>query len=217
LRKIWPADHTSGQTRRLDHGADHFRSIPISRHMRSRGARLKGANGRLCKVWLAEFIIGRAFARPVSLAHPAIYDRCNQPAAIPERISARSSSISHRPFLVSMCRKVQPLRAPEPCATAPTALGWSRDCPTGKSGRLPIIPCPAFYSKNSVSRLPQINSRTSAVPSHRGAARDRHERGTGCGGREAARKTNARASRTAKSCGPDAPTLAFKSANLIRR
>ena len=30
-----------------------------------------------------------------------------------------SSSISRRPFLVSTCQKVQPLQAPEPCATAP--------------------------------------------------------------------------------------------------
>jgi hypothetical protein len=42
-----------------------------------------------------------------------------QPAAISERISARSSSISLRPLLVSTCQKVQPLQAPEPCATAP--------------------------------------------------------------------------------------------------
>ena len=37
-----------------------------------------------------------------------------QPAAMPERISARSSSISLRPFLVSTCQKVQPLQASEP-------------------------------------------------------------------------------------------------------
>src|SRR3981189_3772509 len=43
----------------------------------------------------------------------------SQLTAIPERISARSSSIRRRPFLVSMCQKVQPLQAPEPCATAP--------------------------------------------------------------------------------------------------
>ncbi len=42
-----------------------------------------------------------------------------QPAAISERISARNSSINRRPFLVSMCQKVQPLQAPDPCATAP--------------------------------------------------------------------------------------------------
>jgi hypothetical protein len=121
--------------------------------MRSRGARLKGANlGSEAQVaplygGLAEFIIRRAFARPVGLAHPAIYDRCNQPAAIPEWISARSSSISRRPFLVSMCQKVQPLQAPEPCATAPTASGGSRNCLTGKSRRLPIVRCPASHSK----------------------------------------------------------------------
>jgi enoyl-CoA hydratase/carnithine racemase len=36
--------------------------------------------------------------------------------------------------------------------------------------------------KYSVSRFAQIKS-ISAVPSHRGAARDRHGRGAGCGGR----------------------------------
>src|ERR1700722_13447092 len=41
--------------------------------------------------------------------------------------------------------------------------------------------------------------------------------GTGCGGREAARKTNAHASRTAKSCGPDAPTLASSFADQSAR
>src|SRR5437879_6182883 len=45
--------------------------------------------------------------------------RGNHRAAISERISARNSSISFRPFLVSMCQKVQPLQAPEPWATAP--------------------------------------------------------------------------------------------------
>jgi hypothetical protein len=33
------------------------------------------------------------------------------------------------------------------------------------------------------SRLTQIKSITRAIPSHRGAARDRHGRGAGCGGR----------------------------------
>ena len=42
-----------------------------------------------------------------------------QPTAIPERISARSSSIRRRPFLVSTCQKVQPLQASDPWATAP--------------------------------------------------------------------------------------------------
>src|SRR5665213_3879603 len=46
-----------------------------------------------------------------------------QPAAISERISARNSSISLRPFLVSMCQKVQQLQASEPCATAP--MRWN--------------------------------------------------------------------------------------------
>ncbi|SHG42487.1 hypothetical protein SAMN05444169_2395 [Bradyrhizobium erythrophlei] len=45
------------------------------------------------------------------------------------------------------------------------------------------------------------------VPSHRGAARDRHGRGTGCGGRVGALDEQRRM-RTAKSCGPDASTPA---------
>ena len=45
----------------------------------------------------------------------------------------------------------------------------------------------------------------------RGAARDRHERAVGCGGREACEKDERKAVRTAKPCGPDAPTLASSS------
>ena len=37
--------------------------------------------------------------------------------------------------------------------------------------------------RNIAFRLTQISHITPAVPSHRGAARDRHERGAGCGGR----------------------------------
>jgi hypothetical protein len=51
---------------------------------------------------------------------------------------------------------------------------------------------------------------TSLVPpscSTKGAARDRHGRGTGCNGR-GWRERRTRASRTAKSCGSDAPMLA---------
>ena len=44
----------------------------------------------------------------------------------------------------------------------------------------------------------------------RGAARDRHERAVGCGGR-AACEGRTLASRTAKPCGPGAPTLASSS------
>jgi hypothetical protein len=49
----------------------------------------------------------------------------------------------------------------------------------------------------------------------RGAARDRHERGAGCGGRFGA-FDEWRIRRTAKSCGPDAPTLASSLAEAIR-
>src|SRR5437763_2630497 len=68
--------------------------------------------------------------------------------------------------------------------------------------------CPLPFAKifPFLSKANHFISR--AVSLLKGAYRDRHERGAGCGGREAARKTNARASRTAESCGPDAPTLA---------
>jgi hypothetical protein len=49
----------------------------------------------------------------------------------------------------------------------------------------------------------------------RGAARDRHERGAGCGGRFGA-FDEWRIRRTAKSCGPDAPTLASSLVEAIR-
>jgi hypothetical protein len=56
-------------------------------------------------------------------------------------------------------------------------------------------------------------------PSHptRGAARDRHERAVGCGGRGCAFDER-RVKRTAKSCGPDAPMLASSLADCsVRR
>src|SRR6476646_8613120 len=53
----------------------------------------------------------------------------------------------------------------------------------------------------------QISSLIRTVPSHRGAARDRHGRGAGCGGRGSARDERG-LPRTAKSCGSDAPTPA---------
>src|SRR5229473_5074347 len=40
-----------------------------------------------------------------------------------------------------------------------------------------------FSEKYFCSHAPQIRSRTLAIPSHRGAYRDRHGRGMGCGGR----------------------------------
>src|SRR5882672_2406900 len=82
-------------------------------------------------------------------------------------------------------------------------------------------------------RLTQITSRTFAIPSHRGAYRDRHGRGAGCGGRGSVlRATGLQGGfrpvsdhracgrgmllRTVKSCGPDAPTLASSSRVLCR-
>ncbi len=85
------------------------------------------------------------------------------------------------------------------------------------------------------SRPPQITSTTLAIPPHRGAYRDRHGRGEGCGGRGSVLRATKgcradsyesgsdtehaderRLQRTAKSCGPDAPTLASSSRMLCR-
>src|SRR6267143_580887 len=45
-----------------------------------------------------------------------------------------------------------------------------------------------FSEKYFCSHLTQINFRTLAVSFHRGAYRDRHERGMGCGGRGSVRR-----------------------------
>jgi hypothetical protein len=47
-------------------------------------------------------------------------------------------------------------------------------------------------------------------PHQEGAFRDRHRREAGCGGRDGDARRAAR-KRTAKSCSPDAPTLASRS------
>ena len=52
--------------------------------------------------------------------------------------------------------------------------------PVGQIRRSPVQP---LSQKYSASHFTQITFRTLAVPSHRGAARDRHGRGAGCGGR----------------------------------
>jgi hypothetical protein len=60
-------------------------------------------------------------------------------------------------------------------STHPTTFVY----PTGKS----LNPVQPPLQKYFCSRLTQITSISPAVLSHRGAARDRHERGAGCGGR----------------------------------
>src|SRR5437868_14364391 len=52
-----------------------------------------------------------------------------------------------------------------------------------------------LLQKYFASRLTQITSRSLTVPSHRGAARDRHGRGAGCGGRDGVRRAMAVAGR----------------------
>src|ERR1700716_4092323 len=54
------------------------------------------------------------------------------------------------------------------------------DLPDGPSGDFPVQP---HLQKYFVSRLTQIKSISLAVSPHRGAYRDRHGRGAGCGGR----------------------------------
>jgi hypothetical protein len=46
-----------------------------------------------------------------------------------------------------------------------------------------ICPVQSLLQKDSASRPTQIKSISLTVPSHRGATRDRHGRGAGCGGR----------------------------------
>jgi hypothetical protein len=73
--------------------------------------------------------------------------------------------------------------------------------------------CPAPFAK-IFSFAPDPNQFTEShrpVP-QRGVAQ-RHQRGAGCSGRGGAQDEGAN-SRTAKSCGPDAPTLEFKLAEL---
>src|ERR1700749_2881574 len=71
-------------------------------------------------------------------------------------------------------------------------------------------PCPVPKRKIFLFPFDPNHRLIPAVPSHKGAARDRHERGTGCGGRGCA-DDEQRVMRTAKSCGPDAPALASSS------
>src|ERR1700682_3492108 len=108
--------------------------------------------------------------------------------------------------------------------------------PAGKQSAV-ICPTGCFVSsavsKNiSLYRLVETSLEPRAVRSLRGAYRDRHGRGVGCDGRGSVRRDNTRADewrlppslklrrtcrrglwrrrvlRTAKPCGPDAPTLA---------
>src|SRR3984893_1796988 len=76
---------------------------------------------------------------------------------------------------------------------------------------LAVQSCPQKYSP---SRFTQIKSISAAVPAHRGAFRDRHGRwardavDAAASGARIARGRMTLDLRTAKSCGPDAPTLA---------
>jgi hypothetical protein len=63
-------------------------------------------------------------------------------------------------------------------------LFHQRNRPTGlPDGQITDLPVQPHLQKYSPSFLTQISSLSRAVLSHRGAARDRHRRGAGCGGR----------------------------------
>jgi len=80
------------------------------------------------------------------------------------------------------------------------------DLPAGRRSRFCVQPRPQKYS---CSRLTQITSISLAVPAqHRGAFRDRHERRAGDAVDAGCAFDESAGLRTAKSCGPDAPTLA---------
>src|SRR5674476_306306 len=84
------------------------------------------------------------------------------------------------------------------------------DCPTGKSLRDFQNPLSSPASKNILIFRNRKSVYTSPVLLRQRGARDRHGRGAGCGGRGGA-DNERRVMRTAKSCGPDAPTLASSS------
>jgi hypothetical protein len=128
------------------------------------------------------------------------------------------------------------------CGAARRALHRVRDtrgnCSSRSCGDLPVgrfvdraVQSP--LQKYFCFRTPQITSRSFGVPPHRGAYRDRHGRGVrmrwtrqrfardGIAGRvdEACERSTASGrgmlQRTAKSCGPDAPTLASSSRRQV--
>jgi hypothetical protein len=96
------------------------------------------------------------------------------------------------------------------CRVAHSGFCYSRMSPNDPTGKSPgnlRTPLSSPFRKNILIFRRNKSVHIAAVPSHRGAARDRHERGTGCGGRRRCWRREY-LMRTAKSCGPDAPTLA---------
>src|SRR6202166_1445824 len=81
-------------------------------------------------------------------------------------------------------------------------------CPTGKS--LPRGKNLSSPRVKNISLFPKPKSVVVFAPSRssRGAFRERHGRGAGCGGRNGDAR-RAALMRTAKACGPGAPTLAL--------
>src|ERR1700712_2964674 len=75
------------------------------------------------------------------------------------------------------------------------------------SGIKLICPVQSSPQKYCAGAVGQISGTGSRVLSHIGGVGQRHQRGKGCGGRGGAVGRTARM-RAAKSCGPDAPTLA---------
>src|ERR1039458_9042145 len=75
-----------------------------------------------------------------------------------------------------------------------------------------MLPVQSSSQKYSGSLLTQITSPSPAIPAHtQGAFRDRHERRAGDAMDAGGAADESATLRTAKSCGPDAPTLASSS------
>ena len=81
-----------------------------------------------------------------------------------------------------------------------------------------MLPVQSPLQKYSRSHLTQITSMSPAIPAqHRGAFRDRHERRAGDAMDAGGAADESVILRTAKSCGPDAPTLASSVAEVSAR
>jgi Glutathione S-transferase, N-terminal domain len=116
----------------------------------------------------------------------------------------------------SQCENLRPksLRLPltrslrcASASTSPRKRGEVKGliCPTGTPSDSPVQPFPQKYSALPVARNSNISN--TSRPHKRGVSRSSRTLGAGCGGRGGVTRRMTRP-RTAKPCGPDAPTLA---------
>jgi hypothetical protein len=88
------------------------------------------------------------------------------------------TAIAFRRHTLALLRPARCHAAAPPFRFAPAG-----DLPVGRRSDFPVESYFGFSEKYFCSHLPQIRSRTFRIPPHRGAYRDRHGRGEGCGGR----------------------------------